>query len=354
MARLVESVICGVAFACAGAAWAQGGAGKPSFDQPAPEKSPERAREPQANLPQGQLVDLRPKWERGQAIRYVMTQRARNQIRGLPTLQPDAPPTRPSKPGEPEPAIKQNLEQEITFTLTPTQTEAERGSTVELVYERVKLRLDTGGDQRNFDSADKKADTDDPIAAIVRGMAGRKQVIHFNPDGSIEKVEGEGPADLGAIINQLGLPGGAVGGGGASGGGGGGGGGGDWLSGIAGPPSGATLVRVGQTWTHRDRVSVGPMGPIEMDHTYTLRSASGGQATVFMTGRLASRTGDNRAGFTMNPSRLQGQFVWDTELGQLASMQNEMEFEFSAPGADAAAGMSIKSEQTVTVTRIRR
>lgn len=295
-------------------------------------------------------MDLRPRWELGDTIRYVMTLRSDNEIieakadvalKSKPGAKPQANPSAGQPAVVADPAIKQKLTQEITFTLRPVKVEPEAGATVDMVYERVKIHMITGDDELEFDSSKPaKGDEDNPLRMLTDGMVGAKQTIRFDRDGQVTSVGGGGQPGIDEALRKLG---------GGAGVAGGVGGAGDLFGMIRSGGTGATLVKVGDNWTHSDELDVGAFGGLSMVTNYVLRSAGSGRATVQMTGKLESKSADGPTGpVKLGPTRLMGQYIWDTSRGQLLSLENEQEVQMSLGGPD---GTSMKSKQTMRVER---
>jgi len=326
-----------------------GGGGRPSFEQPPSNAKPGPAGErvPVPKEVRGTLVDLRPRWEQGEVIRYVMTLRSHNRIVEAKADAVAKPaPKAKLRPGQPaaveDPAITQTLTQEITFTLRPIKVEPEAGATVDMVYERVKIHMITGEDELEFDSSKPaKGDEDNPLRMLTDGMVGAKQSIRFERDGQITSVSGGGQPGIEQALRKLG--------GGAGIGGGGGAGAGDLFGMIRSSGTGATLVKVGDNWTHRDELSAGAFGALSMVTNYMLRSAGSGRATVQMNGKLESKSADGPTSpVKIGPTRLMGEYIWDTARGQLLSLENEQEVQISMGGPD---GTRMNSKQTMRVER---
>jgi hypothetical protein len=322
-----------------------GGGGDVKFpsDKPAPKSEPGKAPKP-ANEPAS--VDLRPKWEKGQRIGYVMTIKSESDAGGLALPDPTGGPAKKPNPT--------TMDQEITLLLNVVESDAEKGATVELVYTKMKVKLKSDAMEMDFDSskpakapAKKSNDpldqmlTGDAGEQALRDMIGEKMTMVVAPDGSIKSVTGGDKLAMGGLIGQL------TGGAGA--------GAQNVAQGLIGPivtkKSGGGVVRVGERWTNADGMSVGPFGEIEMKTDHTVRSISNNMADVMFKGGIEPKSLSQ----TSSPMQLRdvnytGRYLWDAARGQLAEMTSEQ----SSTIELKAAGMSgtHKNKQLVSVKRM--
>lgn len=351
-----------VSLAAGGPVFGQGGGGDPSFPKeipPAkPKDDPEKRKpetRPERELPKTDpreaagLIDLRPKFRKGQETRYVLKIKSDGTV-GIPTLVPT--PTDPSdpaaKPGKNEPEKnRQQIEQEINFVLRVTSSDPEKGSVVDLVYEKLKITIDTPDSTISWDSSvppDKRRPNDDGdlLEPIMRGLIGSSMSITFDPAGNVTDIKGG---------DAMGLPGGMAGAGIDP----------KTVGSLFGPiktsRAGSGLYRIGERWSNVDDVSTGPMGRFRMVTEHTLRSARAGLAEVVFTGRIepGSESGAPGSPFQIKDSKHQGKYIWDTNLGQLKSMESEQEISVdSGPGGGRTAGAAMRTKATVRVERVGR
>jgi hypothetical protein len=326
--------------------------------------------------PTAALVDLRPKWERGQVIRYRMTQ---NSSSAMPDGQ------------DSKKTLTITNDQTIEFSLRVREVNRSSGeATVEMVYDAVKIKLDGGPIEVDFDSktstpkpapAKKPAGggggggggSKDPLDALGEALGGLQNLDpkamlneHFqkmvgmtltmtiDSRGVITSVSGGSELDATGLLSAMGGGGGAGGAGGGGGGGRGGGGGGGGgrpppaaqLGGsIFGPigtaESGFTgLARVGQKWTHVNDLSVGPLGAMKMITEHTLKSASRGVAELTFAGRVDPKSADQPATAQLNSATQRGTYSWDTARGQLISMTMEQRVAQAQPGRPGSEAVS--------------
>lgn len=339
------------------------------------------------------VVDLRPKFRAGQSSRYVYEQTAKNKARG-----PD--------PSDDTLNTDSELSQRIALVMRTTRADAE-GSTVELVYESVRVTYKAGDDEATFDSSKpQKAPAPasapptntpsspspaakpgkptptkpatpaapakqtpgtpakqptpepapaDPLAALdldamletmLRPMVGSKVTVELDRNGAITKVSG-GQAPGGMLPSTGGLPGL--------------GGAGfmpdpkqvaDWL--VSGAAGSNGTVRVGQTWTNSDALGSTPVGPMRMHTTHTLRSALNGVAQVAFVGNVEG--GGTDAGMPMGVqitnAAYAGTYQWDTRAGSLSTMHADMRVEML--GGPNLLNLKLNSETQVRVSRVEQ
>lgn len=292
-------------------------------------------------------VDLRPRWERGQTIRYRMAQTSTSQV-------PD--------PQDPKNPTKITNKQDIQFSLRVKDINAETGvATVDMVYDSLKIKLDGSGIVIDFDStkpqptkpATPPASTD-PLVALkgleldkmindqLRKMVGTTLTLTIDRSGQITSISGGSELDptgmLGALGGQGAGPAGAPQTGGS-------------LFGPL-PPANSNysgLVRVGQRWSHADELAVGPLGAMKMITEHTLRSASAGTAQVVFTGRIDPASAASNAQAQIKASSHSGRYTWDTAKGQLVSLNMDQKVVQQAPGQAGDA----TSTTSMTVERLR-
>lgn len=343
--------VAGCALAVTGSAFGQAGSG-PGRAEPVPGNAPagptKSPGQPRTSETAAARVDLRPRFEPGQIVRYVWVLRSEQ---ALPT-------------GEGE-AIKSTLMQEIGLKMVTRGVDAGSGeATVELVYERVKASIDSALGKIEFDSTAKRPagpgkgggpaepdplDALDPeklIADHFAGMVGTTLEMKVGRDGRIASVKGGGSL----VPKGLGIggmdPSAALGG-------------------LFGPISTRSstgfdgTARVGDRWTHTSTTSVGPLGGLDLQTNYELRSHSGGVAQVYFSGRAETASpGQSPAGAPQGAvdTRQNGSYRWDTRLGQLAGAQFEQSASIALPGpgnGQGSGGRPMTATTRVTIERVR-
>ena len=360
---------------------AQGGSGGIDIKPPAPSAKQPPAPQPSfspTNAPpapgqhSGPEVDLRPHLIAGKQTRYTMDIISRNSTHS---------------PTTPDMDQDQKMKESLGLSMKVIEVGAEGGGTVELVYESVKMNLDTGDMKIDFDSTrptkqtpaggrppakpDKKpaknpgrgnappaaepqpepkpADplADDPIAdavnSMLRGMVGTKLTLKVDAGGNITSVTG-GESLGGGMGGLGGVPG--------LGGGMGGPGMQQGLAWLVSGPGQRGKAYVGESWTNDDTLSNTPVGSFKMTTKHTLRSFSHGLANLAFTGRiemLSEGGGAGPLGFQVKNSRYDGTYQWDTDAGALKEMQTDMSVEMD--GQAMGTPMNMKSDTTFTVKR---
>jgi hypothetical protein len=288
-------------------------------------------------------VDLRPRFRAGDETRYVMRIKSDNVV-NLEGLVPVIEPERKADPKDEKDGTKQYMEEEIGFVLKVTSVSSDEGATVELIQERIKLTLKHGEDEFFYDSTAPRRPNDDSdlIEPFMKGVVGKKLTIRFDATGNIRDIQGGGELALPGAMGQLGIPADAKS-----------------IGALFGPistrTSGRGLYRIGERWTNSDQIDTGPMGSFRMVTQHTLRSARAGAAEVVFDGRIeaGSESGKPGSGFQVRDSHYKGKYTWDTERGQLKSLQSDQEIEIGAGPANGAQGKpgGMKAKTSVTVER---
>jgi hypothetical protein len=181
-----------------------------------------------------------------------------------------------------------------TILLKCLETNPETGSTLEVSFETLKLKMN-GVD---FDSS-KPSKSEDGMDDLIRPLIGTKLSMKMDKEGNITSFDG----GMGGLGDQMG--------------------GADIFKGMFGSLStskkGTGQASVGEKWTNEDTMEAG-MGTVRITTTNTLKSATGTTALVDLTGKfsLDPSSGKN---VTIRDCSLNGEFRWNTELGMLDSLQ---------------------------------
>lgn len=285
--------------------WAQSGgidpfapANQPGVNQPA-QSNPAQPNQPQPDRA-GATVDLRPKLEKGKVFRFRMS---------LNSTEKTTPPSDMQDPNVPADTVTATQDQEIVLKLTVKDASPETGSTLELVYESLKMKVANpmlGDDPLEFDST-KSADPNDPNAAAIAQMlgpvVGTALTISMDKDGNVTNVAAPAAAPgLGDSFTGK-----------------------DVISGLVGQvftlKKGDPNVRVGEKWTN-DSVMAATWGRTRITTTNTLASHRAGKATITIDGSVSMEP--NSPGLpiaiTIKSSKLDGNAIWSTEDGMLDSL----------------------------------
>jgi len=346
----------------------------PNFSPPAPatNKDGTPAAPDKEPRPNEQRIDLRPKWEPGQVIRYVMKQESQSAFAGLvmPGAGPSSGPG--SGPGKQAPADKVKNIQEIGFSLRVKSVDKATGvAVVDMVYDRVKITLTGMGIDVNFDSSKpatnpgKKPAATQPsspgipglpnmpalepeklLESHMQGLVGQTMTLTIDRSGKITSVSGGEKLDPTGMLSALGGQG----------------------STPAGPQSGGGLfgpistsggndgtARIGESWTNIDKLSVGALGDMDMRTTHRLRSASRGLAELTFEGRVdGSASSGKPATAQLDAASNRGTYTWDYDKGQLVKMRLEQRVNQAMPQSGTPTGNPQAESATVmTVERVR-
>lgn len=348
--------------------WAQAGDPfkvKPKDPARAPAASPDGAKPDEKATPPARptepgaeqgLVDLRPKFKKGQELRYVLEVDGKNKIvsKGNADLNQD-----------------QTNTQRIVLVMRVKEA-GDEGATIEVEYESMRVVMDTPDGKAEFDSTKVKKNPnqtkpgqgkpgqtnpgtppagsgnamDDMLAQIIGPMVGTKLEVKTDRNGAITSVSGGEMLGGGAIEGLLG---------GSAGSGGGmvpsGKSTSNWL--VGGIPGSNGLVKVGQTWTNTDNLGSTPMGGFKMVTTHTLKSASGKNATVMFNGRAEGSDSDGNGALgglvKFKGGGYRGQYQWDTGAGCLREMNSEMTTEMGGKIGEDEVTMT-----SSTTTRVKK
>jgi hypothetical protein len=266
-----------------------------------------------------QQVDLTPKFVKGQETKFTMETSS----------------TSSTAVGK-NAAEKNTMKMEVRFALKVKDSNPETGSTVDLVYERVKVATTLGTGIEEFDS-DKPASQDaaSELAPLMRPLVGMTLTLTVDPAGNITKVTGgEALAPLSPAAN-LGQATGVK----------------QLIGPLFSPKNSPGKVSVGETWENVDKLDTGMMGAFKMVTKHTLKSATGGDARVSFTGTIEPASESPApAGIEIKNSRYDGEYVWDLERGMLRTMASKMSLRFE--GDLAGETVSATSEGETKVTRL--
>lgn len=286
---------------------------QPSAAQPLipPTTAPARS---EPGLDRGK-VDLRPKFRKGSETRFVMNIESDDS-------------TKMTKTDETARTVKQ----EIGLTLRCVDADAEKGATLEMVFDSFKLDMKAPTGDVSFDST-KPTKDDDVMAEVMKSIVGLKQRVVVDPEGNISSVSGGADAAAGALLGQFT--------------------GADLVQNVFGPifslKKGGGTVSVGEKWTTEDTIEgAGAKTRVRMTHSVT--SLRGSKATVDLSGSVTidpkSSGGPMPA---VKDSSIAGQATWDTEAGMLSALDVRQTLVTETSGSEGAAVRRWK--QTVKVVR---
>lgn len=338
---------------------------------------PARAAEPPPAAPKappaetGREVDLRPRFRKGDQTRFIMTIDNTGELRE-PGQKPSkaTPKPRPGKSKTPDPATaglgEQTMKQEIGLLLRVKEADPEKGATVELVYESLKVDLRSQDMEVSFDSTKKPASKPaakpgDPTAsmpteqdivdAMLRPMVGTVITLELDADGNITRTSGGSALSMSGMLSAMsGMTGSPMPSAGA---------GGDALGSLFSIAKGRGSAAVGESWTTEDTLDNAVIGSFKLTNKTTLKSHNRGIAELAFSGKISpgsqSSPGPLSGAAQVKESDFTGQAQWDTQRGMLKSMTSDQRIEMDATIPDADAGqraVNMTSRTKVTVKRI--
>lgn len=322
--------------------------------------SQERA---QPGVARGQ-IDLRPRFEKGEELRYEMrsTSRTESKLQGPENT--------------PELETTEEREQVLGLVFRVLDSDPEAGSKIEILIDRASLRI-TSDAYTGFHDTDATSHaparptparrstppspkpppgnggipdlgldamlggmTDESLKASVQAMVGGVGIAHFDAAGRITRIE---PHPGGPGLATSSLAGGVAGGTGGGVGGGVGGGGslldrsglaipfGDLL--VSGHPTG--VVGRNETWTSADRLGAQGVG-VGMTTRYRVLSAGQATAKIGFEGTIEPSGSTPQPGMPLGlglqSGSHNGSFEWDTRSGSLVSMDVRSEISIDLGG----------------------
>lgn len=269
----------------------------------------------------GPTVNLRPRFTKGQELRYTLHMKAGTKMSGLDGAD-----------------MTQEAEQDIGLALKVKDVSPETGATIDLVYESLKVRATQGGVTETFDSS-KPRKADDPNEEKYRPLVGLSVEIKLDKDGNITSVSG-GDALAGTPASAL-----AENFSGA-----------DIVKGMLGKVISLRPSRpeaaVGDSWTDEDAIHA-DMGDMKITTTTTLRGVSGPVASLTMRGSV-TMTPNPSLGVevSIKDSNYTGDAQWNTETGSLVRMTAKQNIDVETKVADKV--VKTRNEMTMEVTRARK
>lgn len=297
----------------------------------------------------GREIDLRPKFKAGSELKYVMTLENDGSTE-MPPLEP----------------LKQTSRQQIEFRLKTVSTDPEKGSTVELIYDAIKIQLEAGDSKLDFDSrkpggtappakktsqrgrqpaaAGDPSDAEDATASLVEALkpiVGAKLTLTVAPDGTITQVTG-GQELSGALVGKyagpITDPQGVK----------------DLFGPIFSLRNAKATARMGEKWQNVDKIDLALLGRLRLTTDYTLKSVSGSRATVDFRGGIDLDTegGLENQAFKLTDTRYEGSYIWDTEAGALETMDQVQAFTLG--GEMEGTVVKIHNNGKVKIERQRR
>ncbi|MBL0928184.1 MAG: hypothetical protein IBJ11_11125 [Phycisphaerales bacterium] len=302
--------------------WGPAGQAEPRPPATSPGKAPARP----APAEQSGEVDLRPKFEVGRSVRYLMIQDSTTRAAGGAGAK-----------GGGAGAVDAKQRQEIGLSLTVRSADADGGATVDLKLDSIKVVVDAGGERMAFDSTrPQPAAADDPAAAALAGMLGKlvgtTLTAEVDSRGNVTKVTGgdalTGDGLFGRYLADQGA------------------------RSFFGPLSAAKgfkgKARVGESWTFDDTVGTALMD-LRMKTTHRLVSHRAGQAELTVTGVAEPAPESKLGGLVVRRSVYEGSYRWDTRAGRLERMKITQRQEVEK--TDEGDKLALVTEATTTIER---
>lgn len=307
-----------------------------------PEKGTERPRKPDSRPDPTNLVDLRPKFEKGQVIRFKLEMSSGTRQTPVKGQQPARQPT--PRPSQRQPsstpdtgATDMNSVVEMGLKLKVADVSAESGATVDMTIDTLRVSIKGQGVTADYDSTKPpKPGADDMTASLFKSIVGTTMTLKVDHEGNITSVTG------GEALAALGQMGGSSGGGG--------GGAGQLFGSIFSLHKVTGKAAVGESWENKDTIESPLLGRFKMITKHTLARLSGRDAYIDLHGRLESDSeAPGQEPFTIKSSRHDGQYVWDTGAGMLRQMTSTMSNEIQArPGEEETL---TRSESRLSISR---
>jgi len=324
-AFLAVPILCATAIAQPPAAPAKPEPGSRPTEKPAP-AAPATGR-----------IDLRPRWELGQVVRYTMKQVSNQQT-----------------PNAEDPKNPHLIRQEETtgLKMTAKAVDAATGeATVEIVYETVKVKFESDLATVEFDSTRpppktpaKPADPLDAIDGMIvdqfKQKVGTTITMKVAKDGRI--LSTSGGESLSPSIPGLPSAADAM----------------KQLGGLIGPITTNSsagfdgTAKVGDRWTHRDQLTAGPIGDLDLTTTYDLRSHGNDVAKVYFKGHAEGKNSTGQLQLaSVDSADHSGMYSWDTRKGQLVRCEMEQKVAVSSA---LTGGKPATSTTTLVIERTDR
>lgn len=308
---------------------------------------PHRDREetrPPARAPQQGGVDLRPKFEVNQQLRYTLV--LTNSSWGAHPVgrNPATPGQRNRRPAQTpqqarptDPDARSNVEFGL---LLRTRDVTEGIATVDMTLETVKIKIQAQEMEIEFDSTAKGGGQEgggDMMAMAMQSIVGTTMTLKVDSNGNIKSISGgEGLAAVGQL--------GAQGAGNA----------GDLFGNIFTVKGTAGFASVGESWETESVVDSGLLNRFRITTRYTLSRMQGRDAVITMRGRYAidsegGGAAPSQGQATIKESNYSGNYIWDTASGSLKEMNSSMTAVAEANVGDET--IETRNESVIKVTR---
>lgn len=308
------------------------------FKDPPPKERPEekndRPTERDRTDGKGGKVDLRPRFEKGQVIRFRMEMDQNNKAL-IPAI-------------DEKPNVSTSR-QELGLVFTVKEA-TDAGSIIDLTFSRVKLTKKTEEDTEEFDSSQPPAKDNPSLGPSFRALTKTTFTLHLDKDGNLTRIDG---GDALMALDAFGVPSGQFNPGSGVTPPGGGAGGGAFrqaLGEIFRIKNGPGLVCVGEEWTNSSSMDTGLLGGFKITSKHKLRSHNAGEAKVSVMGSIEPSTESPGvlSIIKIRDSSFVGDYVWSTREGMLRRMNLHQHVVLEA---SSAGGITLTSDMKTVVTR---
>lgn len=250
-------------------------------------------------------IDLRPRFARGQTIRY--------------TLEVEAISRESTRPGLRQGGDVDNEQRtwvRLDLVLKVREAEPGQGSEIEMGIERVRVRSDGAGGRIGFDSARKPAgggDEEGMLESALRKVTDSPLVLKLDGVGNVVSVTGgEGLAALAGLVGSMPRD--------ASAG---------VFSNVVPARKATGVARVGESWTNEDVIDSPLLGRVRLRTTHRLARVDGEAAEIELSGTgVGADEGEWRMrtplGLEISGLRQQGRYAWGTREGALRRLETSM------------------------------
>lgn len=277
-----------------------------------------------------QPVDLRPRWETGQQHRFRM------ELSSATSL---------NLTGEKGGDDKRSIKQDIAFRLRVVEARPEADSTIELIYDSIKVSMDTGEGKGSFDSTKSGGASKPPtegektLESLFKPLVGAKLTLLIDPAGNITSVTGGEaflPGEVTANLTQKGEIA-------------------NLLGGIFSPRKGTGRASVGETWENEDVIESPLIGRVRMSTRHTLKSASAREALVSIDGTIRTDSEAPEAPYSIRDGVYKGSYAWGLSEGMLRRMESTQAYKVQGDlgglGSGGAEPVIMTNDVTLKVTR---
>ncbi len=345
-------------------ALAQAGSGPSLTPAPTAKPAPSTTTRP-AEVTPTKSIDLRPRFERGQVLRYAIVVDGSTGANAASGTRPGAPSSSPTKtnpkPKDPLDAATEvppvTSHWELSLDLKVKDRTDAGLSTIEATLAVVRAKIDAGGEVSEFDSTKpKKAPAGSQQSKPKNAPSNPASPAAALPDLSTDALLADlaTPSTMTFTVDANGnVTNVTAGGGGLVGA----------TKALPGTPDPSSLFRsiftaagapgranVGDSWTTQDTLDSGLLGQFKIANTNRLASATGARATVETKGTITPISeGRHESPVQLQNSTFTGTCTWDTGAGALESMQQTMVVRALMPIGESET--SITQNSTMRVTR---